>query len=232
MPALDAGSAPKSTHSRTWMPSASRGARRRRAFLAMFSSCYNSGMRSTRIGRLIQLVAMLIGVGFIALWVRSHLSNDLLFFTTRHGRYVEVAAIPDQFRITIVNRWPGWPVGVPLSSGSPSPLWPVFGQGLIDHPWFPLGFAVTHGARPILLDLAGANPRSALATYSQWAIPFSLPVLICAAVIFQPLIRKQLGRRREGLRVARGLCSQCGYDLRASTRRCPECGTERDARFK
>jgi hypothetical protein len=199
--------------------------------LAKASSCYNLGMESTRVGRLIRLVAMLIGVGFIALWVRSHLSSDLLFFTTRGGRYVEVAAIPDQFRITVVDRWPGWPVGVRISTRPPSPIWPVFGQGLISHRWFPLGFAVTHGARPILLDLAGANPRSALATYSQWAIPFPLPVLICAAIVFQPLVRRLLRRRREGFRVARGFCSQCGYDLRASTGRCPECGTERDPRL-
>jgi hypothetical protein len=54
-----------------------------------------------------------------------------------------------------------------------------------------------------------------------------LPLPFVAA-LFAPLpladvllIRR---RRRRGRRLAAGLCVRCGYDLRASPERCPECG--------
>lgn len=59
-------------------------------------------------------------------------------------------------------------------------------------------------------------------SFFEWRIPYWKPVV---AFLLLPAWRIQLriGARRERLRA--GLCRQCGYDLRASADRCPECGT-------
>jgi hypothetical protein len=56
----------------------------------------------------------------------------------------------------------------------------------------------------------------------------SAPAWLVFGVISAPwllIIRVRRRRWRIRFRRAHGLCVHCGYDLRASTDRCPECGT-------
>ena len=55
-------------------------------------------------------------------------------------------------------------------------------------------------------------------SYVWIIIALAVLPLAWAQVLF---IREQAEKRA----IAQGKCRQCGYDLRASTERCPECGT-------
>lgn len=58
----------------------------------------------------------------------------------------------------------------------------------------------------------------------RWVVPVwplaLVPLLVCAWEI-----RRYRSRSSARLRVAAGLCRACGYDVRATPDRCPECGT-------
>jgi hypothetical protein len=59
---------------------------------------------------------------------------------------------------------------------------------------------------------------------STWLLFFSILLLLRAAV--RRALRGSLAHRR----TLRGLCPACGYDLRATPDRCPECGAPAPAR--
>ena len=68
-----------------------------------------------------------------------------------------------------------------------------------------------------------SNGEVAFFTFSEqsWIVPYWLPTIVLAA----PLLRV-VKRYRRQRRAAAGACRNCGYDLRASPLRCPECGLE------
>jgi hypothetical protein len=64
------------------------------------------------------------------------------------------------------------------------------------------------------------NSGRMIDVWSAW-FPLAIPLLVLGAVGFIRFRHWQI-RRKRGLK---GLCERCGYDLRASFDRCPECGT-------
>jgi predicted Zn-ribbon and HTH transcriptional regulator len=88
------------------------------------------------------------------------------------------------------------------------------------HHFLPLGVGGYERSNP-------ADPRQVAETsvvVAQWSLQTLLSLLPLAWVA------RLLVRRRRAARLRQApLCPACGYDLRATPVRCPECGTERPA---
>ena len=56
------------------------------------------------------------------------------------------------------------------------------------------------------------------------SVPY-LPVLLLSGILPGVWVRGFAHRRRAARRARAGRCPACGYDLRGTTHRCPECGT-------
>ena len=102
--------------------------------------------------------------------------------------------------------------GRPAAAGPVTPFGAPSGTtGPIAAATAPVGFAGRQSVTPWLI----------FASYDAWIVPYWA---LAAATGFIPAMWVPWFARRV-VRRRRSLCIRCGYDLRASTGRCPECGT-------
>lgn len=171
------------------------------------------------------VLSAMLCLATIALWIRSYSKADFIFKVTESNwtHYTSALGRIELYRKTSIDS--------------------VFGpQKLVYavHAPYPLELDPT-------LDISPRRPIDSaieVRTYAQWNIHgdgllikgndfIRLRVLIVPhwvlAILFAsvPAIRIALAMRKrlvQRRRISLGLCRLCGYDLRASVGRCPECG--------
>ena len=158
--------------------------------------------------------SLVLCVATVVLWVRSYWAADVIAYCWTEGNGGELrhgGVESSRGRV-----WVGV-VGFPRAA-APARLRP----GWIRQANFPHGALGPVGSWRRL----GFGVGAVVGDDGVWMRSVSLPLWFIAAALITPTAWRLLARpgavRRE--RLARGLCLSCGYDLRASGDRCPECG--------
>ena len=150
-------------------------------------------------------LCLMLCVATVALWLRSYTTGDDWEYQTAGDRLFVVLSLNGNLFLCAVDRRPSpnYPVGFSHST-FPSP------KG----PWT-AGIATPHDAKRLLGIgiIRGGYFRDLVIAY--WLLGTGL--LITPALWIRRWRRE---RRAQGV----GLCPTCGYDLRATPDRCPECG--------
>lgn len=154
-------------------------------------------------------LSLLICVGVCVLWERSFRVADAVYLQDR-------LFIP--YAILYCSRG-GLMVGVsPRSPGSP----PAVRYRSDSHPQPPsIGPSAGVVFDRLGFGLRREPPPYQIAAYAVW-FPFWFAALILLAP--PSLCLRHEWRRRRTRGRADGICLVCGYDLRATPERCPECG--------
>jgi hypothetical protein len=191
---------------------------------------YTFAMR--RFGRslfmLASMMSLLLFLTVGALWVRAAKSGDV--FSKLGPRGIELTSYRGEIALWIYS---GVPFSTPLrhQSGNSSMRHTDTGNyayvgesGGVRSYWL-----VSRGIGFTNYQLAGvANAPVKQAFWSRWATRHWFIALVTAPLpiaLITQLARARAARRR----AMAGLCRYCGYDLRASPGRCPECGVSADA---
>jgi hypothetical protein len=187
-----------------------------------------------RFSKILVVVLTLLMAAIVVLWMRSFFSQDV-FPSVIYPPGVQVWSYRGRMFVAVAEPTPNWPGALRLKvgiAGVPSP-----------RPSSVRGNSTTN----VFLQMSPAEIRNGFGFDRAWAtittvqavspgvnvitqgiiiklisIPDWVFLLVCAAAI----AISQLPGRRARLRARRGFCVRCGYDLRATPTRCPECGTE------
>lgn len=173
----------------------------------------SDGIGSNLPNRLLKMcngVSMLACAVIIFLWARSyHVGYDYTYLA--HSRQYGIYTDSSRLVIDLYQ--------YPVTAHDPDPL----GTGWVFGPYEPPSGPGPRLYRPWNMRRLGFDfyHRDGDVTTDELYIPLWL---LAALTMLPPALQFRRYLRRLWRRRA-GLCPRCGYDLRASTDRCPECGT-------
>ena len=204
---------------------------------------------------LVTTVAVVVFLATVTAWIAAIWKQYSVTYLTPEGRLLSVTLGPHQLAVAAESdgRWmrrlcqlpdrgfdfdaQTWGVSRTISVTLPEPLTAPTTQPSergaeisamtiqSDTRWFPLahhllGFGWHSGQ--YAADLAfRPSPNGPMVTYHTTHLPY-WSLLVLSAIPPVAMFRRWRRRRR---RVRQGLCLICGYDLRSTPDRCPECGT-------
>jgi hypothetical protein len=192
-----------------------------------------------RAGRIIYNGAVVVSVLLLlvtaGVWVRSYWVSDMVYWCDWPSDYAY-----NHFRKAISSRG-GLQLVIDHYEGNYMPAfethgchysarnerqYPVLSDWYFNQPLFEghrqsaLGFAVESASSGSSM----VGPQLSQ-TIKSLTLPLYFPTLLFALLPAHHFLRVRR-RRRAAYRRAKGCCVFCGYDLRASAGRCPECGRE------
>ena len=159
-----------------------------------------------RLFTILSGLSLVLCLALAVMWARSSFSIDVVEKEYGSGRSSKFSSDTGILTLMLKSRGPAFPA---LPQG-PWTWFSLPGESWMGVRWKWPGY-----------ETRTLNLRAGIVIQKEARLPYWLPALLTAVSPVVWFWRRQKAKHRQ----KPGLCRVCGYDLRASPERCPECGT-------